>query len=141
MWLTALTSGGVTAVALGIVKALFDHFFGRKKLSADAARVIEESASSAVQRVDRDNERLRERMEKLEQRVEELLTSVRARDERIDELDQGVRSRDRRLDDMSDELVSFREYSIELRNALQDRDPSLHLPEPPARIARHFLPP
>ena len=125
--MAALSGGGASALLLGISKALFDHFFGRKKLSADAAQVIEESASSAVKRVDADNQRLRERLDKVESM--------------LDEVKGELRNRDRRIDEMSDELVAFREYSIELRDALQSQDPALRLPQPPARIARHFQPP
>lgn len=140
VWLAVLGGGG-GATILGVLKVLFDHLFGRKKNSADAASVIEESASSAVKRVDADNKRLREWMEKLEGIVDELREEVRSRDRRIDELADNLRSRDRRIDELSDELVTFREYSVELRDALQSQDPTLRLPEPPARIARHFLPP
>ena len=81
----------------------------------------------AVKRVDADNQRLRERLDKVESM--------------LDEVKGELRNRDRRIDEMSDELVAFRGYSIELRDALQSQDPTLRLPEPPARIARHFLPP
>lgn len=122
LWITALTSGGSVALLSGVIQA----FVGRRKLSADATRVIEESASSAVERVERDNDRLRKRLDK----VEELL----------DEFRKELRSRDVRIDDLSADLNAFREYSIELRDELLRQDPNLTLPEPPSRIASHFLP-
>ena len=122
-----ILGGGSGATIYGIVKAIIDQLSTRKNKSADAASVIEESASSAVKRVERDNERLRARVEKVENLLEELRVEVHARG--------------RRIDDLSDEIEDFRLYAIDLRNELQRQDPTLHLPEPPARIARHFQPP
>lgn len=142
--LIAVGGGGLGATIVG----LFNAFFGRKKMSAEATRVIEESASSAVKRVDADNARLRERLEKLEAIVEELRGSVRSRDDRIDKLADEIRSRDRRIDELSsevDELTSeigeLTAYAMLLRDELQRQDPTHRLPDPPARVARHFLPP
>lgn len=129
IWIAAI-GGGLGATIVGVLNALF----GRRKLSADATRVIEESASSAVQRGEAEIGRLLTRVEKLEGTVESLLsTTGTLRDE--------LRGRDHRIDELSNELVAFREYSIQLRDALQAQDPTLRLPEPPPRIARHFLSP
>ena len=80
-----------------------------------------------TKQVQADNQRLRERVEVVEQVLDELRVELR--------------SRNRQIDDMSDELDDFREYTFELRDVLQTQDPTLLLPEPPSRIARHFLPP
>lgn len=77
-----------------------------------------------TRRLEADNERLRERMDLLEASVDTFRRELRARDDRIN--------------DLSDELDDFRDYSQVLRDELQRRDPSLVLPVPPARIARHF---
>lgn len=121
--LVAVGGGGLGATIVGVLNALL----GRKKISADATRIIEESASSAVQRVEADNARLRKRVEKIEGLLEEFRS--------------GLRTRDRRIDELSDEVDDWREYTFQLRNELQRQDPTLSLPEPPPRIARHFLPP
>lgn len=123
LWITALTSAGT----VGLLTAVFQAIVGRRKLSADAARVIEESATSAVKRVEDDNARLRDRVEK----VEKLL----------DDLRRELRSRDGRIDDLSDDLDDALEHIRELREELLRQDPTLTLPEPPPRIARHFPPP
>ena len=120
--ITALTSAG----AVTLIATVFQALVGRRKLSADAVAVIEESASSAVKRVEADNARLRERVEKIETL--------------LDELRKELRSRDRRIDDLSDDLDDAIDHIRELREELLRQDPTLTLPEPPARIAKHFPP-
>lgn len=122
VWLAVLGGGG-GATIVGVLNALF----GKRGKEADATFVIEQSATSAVKRVEADNAALRERLEKVETDLEDFRKELR--------------SRNLRIDDMSEELEDFREYSIDLRAHLQRQDPTLVLPEPPARIARHFLPP
>lgn len=120
LWATALTSAG----AVGLITAVFQAIVGRRKLSADAAAVIEESASSAVKRVETDNARLRERVEKIETLV--------------DDLRKELRSKDRRIDDLSDDLDDAIDHISKLRGELLRQDAALVLPEPPPRIAKHF---
>lgn len=120
--ITAITSAG----SVTLIATVFQAFVGRRKLSADAAAVIEESASSAVKRVETDNARLRERVEKIETLM--------------DELRKELRSKDRRIDDLSDDLDDAIDHISELRDELLRQDPTLTLPEPPPRIAKHFPP-
>lgn len=129
IWIAAV-GGGLGATIVGVLNALF----GRRKLSADATRVIEESASSAVQRGEVEIGRLLTRVEKLEGTVETLKGTVGT-------LQEELRSRDRRIDELSDDVEDLLAYAMLLRDELQRQDPSRRLPDPPARIARHFIPP
>ena len=90
--------------------------------SADANRTADWDAFT--KRVDADNVALRKRLEALESTVADLRRELWASH--------------RRSDDLSDELDDFRRYATDLRSELQRQDPSLRLPAPPARIARHF---
>ena len=93
--------------------------------SADANRTADWDAFT--KRVDADNVALRKRLEALESTVADLRRELWASH--------------RRSDDLSDELDDFRQYATDLRSELQRQDPSLRLPAPPARIARHFQTP
>ena len=117
-WQSVVGVLGVTLVPL------LTYLSGRSvaRNSADANRTADWDAFT--RRVDADNIALRTRLDALEGVVAELRLELR--------------SRDRRIDDLSDELDDFRRYAIDLRSELQRQDPSLRLPAPPARIARHF---
>lgn len=120
-WQAGVGVLGVTLVPL------LTYLSGRSvaRNSADANRTADWDAFT--KRVDADNVALRKRLEALEATVGELRSELRASH--------------RRSDDLSDELDDFRRYATDLRSELQRQDPSLRLPAPPARIARHFQTP
>ena len=109
------------------VSARFSRKTGEEANENAAATARTADWDTFTARVFADNESLRKRLDAVEIVVGELRQELRARD--------------RRIDDLSDEVEDFRNYSIDLRNELQRQDPSLRLPQPPARIARHFQPP
>ena len=117
-WQSVVGVLGVTLVPL------LTYLSGRSaaRNSADANRTADWEAFT--KRVDADNVALRKRLEALEATVGALRNELR--------------ESHRRSDDLSDELDDFRRYAIDLRSELQRQDPSLRLPAPPARIARHF---
>ena len=110
-----------------VISARFSRKTGEEANLTDAAKARTADWDAFTKRVDADNIALRTRLDALEDVVAELRRELR--------------SRDRRIDDLSDELDDFRRYAIDLRSELQRQDPSLRLPAPPARIARHFQPP
>lgn len=109
------------------ITARFSRKTGEEANETAAAQARTADWDAFTARVFADNESLRKRLDAVEIVVGELRQELRARD--------------RRIDDLSDEVEDFRNYSIDLRNELQRQDPSLRLPQPPARIARHFQPP
>lgn len=109
------------------ITARFSRKTGEEANENAAATARTADWDTFTARVFADNESLRKRLDAVEIVVGELRQELRARD--------------RRIDDLSDEVEDFRNYSIDLRNELQRQDPSLRLPQPPARIARHFQPP
>ena len=109
------------------ITARFSRKTGEEANENAAAQARTADWDTFVARVSADNEALRERLDAVEIIVGELRKELQVRD--------------RRIDDLSDEVEDFRNYSIDLRNELQRQDPSLRLPQPPARIARHFQPP
>ena len=109
------------------ITARFSRKTGEEANETAAATARTADWDTFTARVFADNESLRKRLDAVEIVVGELRQELRARD--------------RRIDDLSDEVEDFRNYSIDLRNELQRQDPSLRLPQPPARIARHFQPP
>ena len=120
-WQSVVGVLGVTLVPL------LTYLSGRSvaRNSADANRTADWDAFT--KRVDADNVALRKRLEALESTVADLRRELWASH--------------RRSDDLSDELDDFRQYATDLRSELQRQDPSLRLPAPPARIARHFQTP
>ncbi|HHW82510.1 MAG TPA: hypothetical protein GX743_01630 [Actinomycetales bacterium] len=109
-----------------VISARFSRRTGEEANQTDAAKAATADWDAFTKRVDADNIALRTRVDALEDVVAELRLELR--------------SRDRRIDDLSDELDDFRQYATDLRSELQRQDPSLRLPAPPARIARHFQP-
>lgn len=109
------------------ITARFSRKTGEEANENAAATARTADWDTFVARVSADNEALRKRLDAVEIIVGELRKELQVRD--------------RRIDDLSDEVEDFRNYSIDLRNELQRQDPSLRLPQPPARIARHFQPP
>ena len=110
-----------------VISARFSRRTGEEANQTDAAKAATADWDAFTKRVDADNIALRTRVDALEDVVAELRRELR--------------TRDRRIDDLSDELDDFRRYATDLRSELQRQDPSLRLPAPPARIARHFQPP
>ena len=139
MWeivLAALTSAASVAAISAIIQAVV----GRKKMSADAAQIIEQAAGSAVERSQREIKALTERLEKAEgtiavmgKQMSEMKDQMREKDQRVDDLEDQV-------EDLTDDLDAVIKYAIELRTRLREIDPSLELPPPPRRVAKHFTP-
>lgn len=136
MIITALTSAGFVALITAVIQAVV----GRKKMSADAAQIIEQAAGSAVERSQKEIEALTERLEKAEgtiatmgKQMSEMKDQMREKDQRVDDLEDQV-------EDLTDDLDAVVEYAIELRAKLREIDPTLELPPPPRRVAKHFTP-
>lgn len=139
MWeivLAALTSAASVAAISAIIQAIV----GKKKMSAEATKIIEEAASSAVERSEREIQALTSRLERAEgtiasmgKQMSEMKDQMREKDRRVDDLEDQV-------EDLTDDLNAVVEYAIELRAKLRELDPNLKLPPPPRRIAKHFAP-
>ena len=124
--LTGIVSALLVLVGT-VISARFSRKTGEEANLNEASKARTADWDSFTKRVDADNIALRTRLDALEGVVAELRLELR--------------TRDRRIDDLSDELDDFRRYATDLRSELQRQDPSLRLPAPPARIARHFHPP
>jgi hypothetical protein len=74
-----LGAGAITAVVNGI--------FGRKKMSADVVKTINEAAGSVVERIEDDNARLREENGRLHREVEAAVSVARRADDHAYSLD------------------------------------------------------
>lgn len=136
MIIAALTSAGFVALITALIQAVV----GRKKMSADAAQIIEQAAGSAVERSQKEIKALTERLEKAEDTItamgnqmSEMKDQMREKDQRVDDLENQV-------EDLTDDLDAVIKYAIELRTRLREIDPSLGLPPPPRRVAKHFTP-
>lgn len=127
-WEAVVTLGGAGILVVGTwITARATRKIGKEANENTASQAKTADWDTFVARVSADNEALRKRLDAVEIIVGELRKELQVRD--------------RRIDDLSDEVEDFRNYSIDLRNELQRQDPSLRLPQPPARIARHFQPP
>ena len=122
---------GVTSAVLVLVGTWVSSRFSAKvghqanEITSQANRTAD--WDSFTEKLERDNARLRERLDAVESK--------------LDEFRRELRDRDSRIDDLSDDLDDAIDHIRVLRDELLRQDPSLTLPEPPARIARHFQPP
>lgn len=81
----------------GVLTAIVNAFFQRKKMSADVVKTINEAADSAVKRVEDDNLRLRQENRELKERVEEV--------------EEEARTARRRAERLTDALISYVSYA------------------------------
>lgn len=62
----ALVQIAVAVAASGALAAVVTGILNRRKLSAEATKIITDAAASTVEQIEKDNKRLRERVEQLE---------------------------------------------------------------------------
>lgn len=139
MWeviLAALTSAASVAAVTAIIQAVV----GRRKMSADTARIIEEAAGSAVKRSEEEIKRLGERVKtaentiaSMEKQMSEMKSQMEAKDERVEHLEEQVR-------DLTEDRIVLVEHVNELRAVILHLDPSAVLPPLPPRVINHFHP-
>lgn len=94
---------GALGVA-GMATAILNAIFGRKKMSADVVKTINEAADSAVKRTDADNARLRKEREELDVRLEGL-------EREASEAKAQARAAERRADRLTDALLAYVSYA------------------------------
>ncbi|WP_010540360.1 hypothetical protein [Dietzia alimentaria] len=119
-WAIIGTGGGVFSVITALVVAVV----GWRKNGAETTQIIEATAGEQIKLLAEQNSQLWAKIGKFDADLESLRKDLRSRDRKIDELS----------DDLDDALGHIRI----LRDELQRQDPTLRLPEPPARIAEHF---
>jgi hypothetical protein len=100
-----LGAGAITAVVNGI--------FGRKKMSADVVKTINDAAGGVVQRVEADNARLRKENHKLEEEVR-VATGVARR---ADDIAYHAELRSRRLAELLRDYIA---YSVRQSEVLRE---------------------
>lgn len=81
----------------GAITAVVNAVFGRKKMSADVVKTINEAADSAVKRVEDDNKRLRGENEEL--------------DAKVDAATERARLAERRVSQLTDALIAYVSYA------------------------------
>lgn len=94
---------GALGVA-GVISAIINAFFGRKKMGADVSAKLNEAAGGIVERVEADNTRLRDENMKLDDRVEQIILASRAAEDR-------AYRAERRADRLSEILREYVTYS------------------------------
>lgn len=90
--------------AAGVVTAIVNAIFGRKKMSADVVKTINEAADGAVKRVEDDNARLRKENEALDEKVDDCAQKAREAEER-------AWHAERRADRLADALIAYVSYA------------------------------
>lgn len=88
----------------GILGTVIQAFLGRKKMSADVVKTINEAADSAVKRVEDDNKRLREENKELDEKVDAFIAKAREAEEKA------LRA-ERRADRLADALIAYVSYA------------------------------
>lgn len=94
---------GALGVA-GVISAIINAFFGRKKMGADVSAKLNEAAGGIVERVESDNARLREENSKLDAKVDQGIEASRAAEDRAFRAE-------RRGDRLSEVLREYIAYS------------------------------
>jgi hypothetical protein len=87
----------------GAVSAAVNAFFGRKKMSADVVKTINEAAGGIVERVERDNARLRASEAELEKKVDHCET-------RVQQAESAAWTAERRAGLLADTLLAYVSY-------------------------------
>lgn len=129
-WAIILSGSGIFTLVGGVIAAIV----GWRKNGAETTQIIEATAGEQIKTLVEENRRLWEEVRSIRVALDE-------RDAELRDVKRKLRSRDDRVDSLSAELDDSVDYIRVLRDALLRQDPSLTLPEPPARIARHFQPP
>lgn len=88
----------------GALSAIVAGLFGRKKMSADVVKTINEAADSAVKRVEDDNTRLRAENTKLDEKVDKATEKARAAEARVYRAEQ-------RANRLTDALLAYISYA------------------------------
>lgn len=137
MWPTiiaALTSAGTVAIISAVIQA----FVGRKKISAEAAEIIDKAASSAVQRSEKEILRMEERLKIAENQISSMGIQLKDMEKQMGEKDRRVEVLETQVSDITEEMNLLIDYANTLRITIRNKNPSLTLPAPSPRIARHF---
>lgn len=67
----------------GVLSAIVAGLFGRRKMSADVVKTINEAADTAVKRVEDDNARLRRENKELDEKVDGAIERARVAEQRV----------------------------------------------------------
>ena len=129
-WAIILSGSGIFTLVGGVIAAIV----GWRKNGAETTQIIEATAGEQIKTLVEENRRLWEEVRLIRVALDE-------RDVELRDVKRKLRSRDDRVDSLSAELDDSVDYIRILRDELLRQDPSLTLPEPPPRIARHFIPP
>lgn len=129
-WAIILSGSGIFTLVGGVIAAIV----GWRKNGAETTQIIEATAGEQIKTLVEENRRLWEEVRSIRAALDE-------RDVELRDVKRKLRSRDDRVDSLSAELDDSVDYIRILRDELLRQDPSLTLPEPPPRIARHFTPP
>lgn len=132
--IAALTSAGFVALITAVIQAVV----GRKKMSADAAQIIEKAAGSAVERSEEEIKKLYARLVEAEKKIGQMDRDMSAMRVEMREKDRRVFDLEHQVEDLTEDLIAMVEYIEEMHEDLRRRDPHNRLLTPPTRIASHF---
>lgn len=111
--LQLLGAGGFAAVLVAVINAIFN----RKKMSADVVKTINEAAGGVVERVEADNQRLRNENQELEDEVRQATKTARLADDRA----YAAERRSARLAEVLREYVDYTRRQSEVIRELGGR--------------------
>lgn len=114
--------------AAGAVTAVVNAIFGRRKMSADVVKTINEAAGGIVERVEADNARLRLENNTLDSKVDDVQAQVRAAERKAWEAEQ-------RAHRLAEALIAYVSYAGRQTDVIRElggviEDP----PEVPAEL-------
>lgn len=132
--LAALTS----ATSVAIISAIIQAVVGKRKMSADTAKIIEEAAGSAIKRSEDEIKRVYDRLAKAEAKITQMGESMSAMQKQMHEKDRRVFDLEDQVEELNDDLIAMVEYIEEMHEYLRSSDPHHRLLTPPPRIANHF---
>ena len=118
--LQLLGSAAFAAVIVAVINAVVT----RRKLGAEATKIITDAASGVVERVEADNKRLRESDVRKTQRIADL-------EERVDHLEDQERAWEREREDWLRVLELHSAWDLLAIAKLRGVTPPIDLPDPP----------
>lgn len=115
-------------VSGGVVGAIVNGFFGRRRLSAEAVKMIQEAAAGTIKDVREDAQEARQQIGELELRERNLKARIGELEDAVDTIDARSRRERRRWYLLAE---AHAEWDAMVVKQLRRLDPAVTLPDPP----------